>query len=67
MTRNVQLPVGITGVELTREGNHTVVYLQLPGGKRTEIIRELFDNNFDHHVTASGIREAIKRDWNENK
>lgn len=51
----------IEGIHLTRYGNdYTVVEVQI-GGIWYEVIREIFDNNYDHFVTAKGIENKVYR------
>lgn len=46
-------------IRLRRDGMFTVVSI-LHDGEEIDIIREVFDNNFDHVVTSDGIREEIR-------
>jgi hypothetical protein len=46
-------------IRLRRDGIYTVVSI-LHDGREIDVIREIFDNNFDHVITPDGIRDAIR-------
>jgi hypothetical protein len=51
----------VTGVKLTRQGNDTIVLVEV-SGRWVEIIREPFDGCFDHIVNKSGLQSRNKQD-----
>lgn len=53
-------PFGVTygPIQLVRDGVWTVVKIQV-AGDWFEVIREIFDNNFDHTVYSSEIADIV--------
>ena len=47
--------VPIDGITLRREGNYAIVEIERDGVTRIAI-KEIYDSNFSHHISASGIR-----------
>lgn len=50
--------ISLQGVCLRRVGDFAIVEVQTADGEHVEVIREHVESNFDHHVSASGIRES---------
>ena len=44
--------VPIMGIQLRREGNYAIVSVEFPDGKSHDVIKELYDGNFCHHITT---------------
>lgn len=51
-------PIAVSGVELRREGDWAVVLVEIDG-EYHEVMREYVESNFDHHVSAGGIRTVL--------
>ena len=49
-------PIGVTVIELVREGDYAVVRAEI-NGRYIELIRELLDSYFSHAVHSEGIVE----------
>lgn len=60
-SRNGQVPSIATygQIRLRRDGDYSVVSI-LIGGQEIDIIRELFDSNFDHLITPDGIQTEVQ-------
>jgi hypothetical protein len=59
----VKYQIGYGLIRLVREGNWAIVYIMYQG-REIPIIRELYDNYFDHTITPMGIKDEIKRSQN---
>lgn len=50
----------IRAIRLYRNGNYTVVAIQI-GNSEYDVIRDLYENNFDHTITDKGMKEEVNR------
>lgn len=57
----------IKGISLKRVGNHAVVYAEDVFGNEIEVIRELYDGCFCHHVSEGGIRDCFDKSYKKDR
>lgn len=49
---------GYGSIWLRRDGDYVSVLVEF-GGEQVEVIREPYDNNFDHCITSLGIEDTL--------